>query len=99
MVGFPGLDFTRKEMTIVGSRASVDCFPESLDLIARGAIRYPDIASSFTLAEAPGVFARLAENTSALHKAGVRDVARRSDRPPIRSPFLSPRRKPRPGLG
>jgi L-gulonate 5-dehydrogenase len=69
MVGFPGLDFTRKEMTIVGSRASVDCFPESLDLIARGAIRYPDIASSFTLAEAPGVFARLAENTSALHKA------------------------------
>ena len=34
MVAFPGLDFTRKEMTMVGSRASVDCFPESLELIA-----------------------------------------------------------------
>src|SRR5213083_1817782 len=29
MVQFPGLDFTRKEMTVVGSRASVNCFPES----------------------------------------------------------------------
>jgi L-gulonate 5-dehydrogenase len=69
MVAFPGLDFTRKEMTVVGSRASVDCFPESLDLIARGAIRYPEIASSFPLSQAPSVFARLAENPSALHKA------------------------------
>ena len=30
-VTLPGLDFTRKEMTIVGSRASVNCFPEALD--------------------------------------------------------------------
>ena len=69
MVSFPGLDFTRKEMTVVGSRASVNCFPESLDLIARGAIRYPEVASTFSLADAPRVFGMLAENHAALHKA------------------------------
>ena len=68
-VTFPGLDFTRKEMTIVGSRASVDCFPESLDLLASGKIRYPDIGSQFALGEAPGIFAKLADNPGALHKA------------------------------
>jgi L-gulonate 5-dehydrogenase len=68
-VTFPGLDFTRKEMTIVGSRASTACFPESLDLIASGKIRYPDIGTQFALGEAPQVFARLADNPGALHKA------------------------------
>jgi L-gulonate 5-dehydrogenase len=68
-VAFPGLDFTRKEMTLVGSRASVDCFPESLGLLASGAIRYPEIASAFDLSDAPGIFGRLAANPSALHKA------------------------------
>lgn len=68
-VTFPGLDFTRKEMTIVGSRASTACFPESLELIASGRIRYPDIGTRFPLAEAPAVFARLADNPGALHKA------------------------------
>jgi L-gulonate 5-dehydrogenase len=68
-VTFPGLDFTRKEVTIVGSRASVDCFPEALSLLASGRIRYPSIASRFLLAEAPEVFARLAANPMALHKA------------------------------
>jgi L-gulonate 5-dehydrogenase len=68
-VSFPGLDFTRKEMTIVGSRASTACFPESLQLLASGKIRYPDIGEKFALPEAPAVFARLAENAGALHKA------------------------------
>lgn len=68
-ITLPGLDFTRKEVTILGSRASVDCFPEALDLIASGAIRYPGIASAFDLSEAPEVFARLAGNPMALHKA------------------------------
>jgi L-gulonate 5-dehydrogenase len=68
-VTFPGLDFTRKEVTILGSRASVDCFPEALALLASGRIRYPAIASRFALAEAPGVFARLAADPMALHKA------------------------------
>lgn len=68
-VTFPGLDFTRKEVTILGSRASVDCFPEALALLASGRIRYPSIASRFDLDEAPAVFARLADNPVALHKA------------------------------
>lgn len=65
----PGLDFTRKEVSIHGSRASVDCFPEALELLAAGKIRYPAIASSFPLGEAPAVFAKLADNPMALHKA------------------------------
>ena len=68
-ITFPGLDFTRKEVTILGSRASVDCFPEALDLLASGKIHYPKIASSFALGEAPAVFAKLADNPMALHKA------------------------------
>lgn len=68
-VTFPCLDFTRKEMTIYGSRASVDCFPEALALIAGGKIHYPKIASSFGLSDAPSVFAKLADNPMALHKA------------------------------
>ncbi|CCV08556.1 Alcohol dehydrogenase GroES domain protein [Mesorhizobium metallidurans STM 2683] len=68
-ITFPGLDFTRKEVTILGSRASVDCFPEALELLACGKIRYPKIASSFALGEAPGVFRKLADNPMALHKA------------------------------
>jgi L-gulonate 5-dehydrogenase len=68
-ITFPGLDFTRKEVTILGSRASVDCFPEALDLLASGKIQYPKIASSFALSEAPDVFAKLADNPMALHKA------------------------------
>ena len=29
-VMFPGLDFTRKEVNILGSRNSVNCFPEAI---------------------------------------------------------------------
>ncbi|MBA3325776.1 MAG: alcohol dehydrogenase catalytic domain-containing protein [Rhodobacteraceae bacterium] len=68
-VTLPGLDFTRKEATILGSRASVDCFPEALDLLASGRIRYPQIASRFPLSDAPAVFRSLADNPLALHKA------------------------------
>lgn len=68
-ITFPGLDFTRKEVTILGSRASVDCFPEALALLASGKIHYPKIASSFALGEAPAIFQKLADNPMALHKA------------------------------
>jgi 2-desacetyl-2-hydroxyethyl bacteriochlorophyllide A dehydrogenase len=68
-VAFPGLDFTRKEMTIVGSRASVNCFPEALQLLAEGKIRYPKIATALSLWDAPTVFADLAEHPGKLHKA------------------------------
>lgn len=68
-VSFSGLDLTRKEMTILGSRASVNCFPEALQLLADGAIHYPRIASIFRLEDAPDIFKRLAVNKSAIHKA------------------------------
>lgn len=67
-VTFPGLDFTRKELTIVGSRASVNCFPESLNLLASGAIQYPNVATEFSLSEAPQVLAQLDRDPASLHK-------------------------------
>ena len=68
MVQFPGLDFTRKEMTIVGSRASTQCFPEALSLLASGAIHYPKVASEFSLWDAPLVFAEMQAQPSRYHK-------------------------------
>jgi threonine dehydrogenase-like Zn-dependent dehydrogenase len=67
-VTFPGLDFTRKEMTVLGSRASVDCFPESLALLADGAISYPQIATEFSMWDAPRVFADLHQHPGVVHK-------------------------------
>jgi L-gulonate 5-dehydrogenase len=67
-VALPGLDFTRKELTIVGSRASVGCFPEALDLLASGGITYPRVATAFALWDAPRVFAELAAAPGAVHK-------------------------------
>ncbi len=73
-VSFPGLDFTRKEMTIVGSRASVNCFPEALDLMASGQITYPKVATEFSMWDAPQVFADLAQNPALVQK-GVLVIA------------------------
>ncbi len=74
-VSFPGLDFTRKEMTILGSRASVNCFPEALELLASGEIQYPKVATEFSMWDAPDVFARLNENPNLVHKGVlVRDA-------------------------
>ena len=67
-VSFPGLDFTRKEMTIVGSRASVDCFPEALELLAGGAIAYPRAATEFSMWDAPMVFAAMAADPASVQK-------------------------------
>lgn len=69
MVHLAGLDLTRKEVTLLGSRASVDCFPESLELIAGGAIGYTDTASLFTLDAAVDVFSRLSKPGSGIQKA------------------------------
>ena len=68
-VTLPGLDFTRKEMTFLGSRASVGCFPESLQLLADGYIRYPEAAAEFDMWEGPQIISRLAENPGIVHKA------------------------------
>ena len=65
---FPGLDLTRKEMSIIGSRASVNCFPEALALMASGAITYPKVATEFSMWDAPQVFADLAENPTQVQK-------------------------------
>lgn len=67
-VTLPGLDFTRKELTVVGSRASVGCFPEALDLLASGAIHYPKIATEFVMWDAPEIFETLAKNPGMVHK-------------------------------
>lgn len=67
-VALPGLDFTRKEMTILGSRASAGCFPEALRLIAGGDIRYLGVADRLPFASAPATFARLAADPFAHHK-------------------------------
>src|SRR5215469_5123585 len=39
-VSFPGLEFTRKELSIFGSRTETGCFPEALALLAAGKIKY-----------------------------------------------------------
>lgn len=69
MVSFPALDWTRKEMTMLGSRASVNCFPESLKLLADGKITYPRVATEFSLWNAPEIFRRLDERPESVHKA------------------------------
>jgi len=68
MVSFPGLDLTRKEMTVVGSRASVGCFPEALRLLSSGFIHYPQVATEIPMWQAPETFAKLAQNPAAMHK-------------------------------
>jgi L-gulonate 5-dehydrogenase len=74
-VTLPGLDLTRKEMTILGSRASVNCFGKALDLLARGAITYPRVATEWSLWDAPDVFARLHADPGSVHKGVlVRDL-------------------------
>ncbi len=67
-VSFPGLDFTRKEMTIVGSRASVNCFPESLQLLADGKIAYPKVATALSLWDSPAIFADVADHPAKYQK-------------------------------
>lgn len=67
-VTFPGLDFTRKELTIRGSRTSVDCFPEALQLLASGHITYPRVATPLSLWDAPTIFAEMAQNPGKMHK-------------------------------
>jgi L-gulonate 5-dehydrogenase len=67
-VSFPGLDFTRKELSIFGSRTETGCFPEALALLAAGKIKYPEVATEFDLWAAPTVFADIARNPAKIHK-------------------------------
>lgn len=67
-VQFPGLDLTRKEMTLLGSRTEVNCFPEALELLASGQIHYPKAATEFDLWSAPEVFAEISRNPDSVRK-------------------------------
>ena len=67
-VTLPGLDFTRKEVNLLGSRNSVDCFPEAIEMLASGAVKYPRVATKIPMWEGVPVFARLHENPAAMHK-------------------------------
>jgi L-gulonate 5-dehydrogenase len=67
-VSFPGLEFTRKELSILGSRTETACFPEALALLANRRIKYPEVATEFDLWSAPAVFADLLQNPSRIHK-------------------------------
>jgi len=67
-VSFPALDLTRKEVNLLGSRNSTDCFPEALALLSSGAIRYPRVATRIPMWNAAEVFARLHENPGWMHK-------------------------------
>ncbi len=68
-VTMPGLDFTRKEPTILGSRASVNCFPEALELLASDKIRLPRFVTELPLWDAPKIFAGLAKDATTLQKS------------------------------
>lgn len=67
-VSIPGLDITRKEMTLLGSRASVNCFPEALELLASGKIQYPKVATRLSMWDAPAIFEALVKDPTAMHK-------------------------------
>lgn len=67
-VTFPGLDFTRKEVNILGSRNSVNCFPEAIALLASGAVKYPRVATRIAMWDGVPIFAKLLENPAAFHK-------------------------------
>jgi L-gulonate 5-dehydrogenase len=67
-IQLPGLDFTRKEMTILGSRTQTNCFPEALDLLASGKIRYPTFATQFDLWSAPEAFGSIVRDPASVHK-------------------------------
>lgn len=67
-VSFPGLDFTRKEVNIHGSRNSTNCFPEALALLASGAMHYPKVATQIPMWEAVKTFADLYANPALMHK-------------------------------
>jgi L-gulonate 5-dehydrogenase len=67
-IAIPALDITRKEMTLVGSRASVNCFPEAIKLLASGKIQYPKVATELKMWDAPAVFEQLTKDPGSMHK-------------------------------
>jgi len=56
-------------VNLLGSRHSVNCFPEAIALLASGAAKYPRVATRLPLWQSVPVFAQSHENPAALHKA------------------------------
>lgn len=67
-ISIPALDITRKEITLLGSRGSVSCFPEALKLLASGKIQYPKVATPLKMWDAPAVFEKIVKNPTAMLK-------------------------------
>jgi L-gulonate 5-dehydrogenase len=67
-VEFPGLDFTRKELTVLGSRTNRDCFPLALELLRSRRMMFPLMAETFSLWDSPNLFKKLSENPALFHK-------------------------------
>jgi len=67
-VTFEGLDFTRKELTILGTRTEVKCFPEAIRLLASKKIRFAEMSTRINMWDAPGIFAMLSEHPEKIHK-------------------------------
>jgi len=67
-VPFEGLDFTRKELTILGTRTEINCFPEALALLAENKIKFADLSTHINMWDAPGIFSQLNEHPGIIHK-------------------------------
>lgn len=68
-VTFPGLDLTRKELTILGSRTNKNCFGKALELLSSNKIVFPTLAKSFSMWESPGLFKDISEGRGLYPKA------------------------------
>jgi L-gulonate 5-dehydrogenase len=60
-ISLPGLDFTRKELTIHGSRTEAGDFPEAIELLYSGKLKFADMTTHLNMWDAPEIFANLAQ--------------------------------------
>jgi L-gulonate 5-dehydrogenase len=55
-------------VNLLGSRNSVNCFPEAIEMLASGAVKYPRVATKIPIWDGVPVFAKLHDNPAAIHK-------------------------------
>lgn len=63
-----GRAWTGKELTVLGSRNSVNCFPECIRLIQSGAVTFPRMAVEHSMWDAPQLFEEMSRNPGSLIK-------------------------------
>ncbi|HEY4965368.1 MAG TPA: alcohol dehydrogenase catalytic domain-containing protein [Puia sp.] len=68
-ISFEGLDLTRKELTIHGSRNEKGAFPEAIRLLHSGCLKFPEMATLNKMDMAPEIFAQLAEKPDTYFKS------------------------------